>query len=399
MASVSHMKSTFLQHCRQTSVKAIPRLLRTRSRLMRLIWAVGIICFLAMAVYQASILIQAYFKYNSLTSLQESPARISNTGQTSLEVPDATFCNLNPFANDFWEVPGIPPMDDYVEMVRKWRDCQECKENYNATFTTFLTALDSTMGYFTHIGGFNTRRIGHSVDSFISSCRLWRQIGLQSVLVPCDGNALIEFHQDPMLYNCYTLRIPASDSNNDMFTGFVIIFHLDDYGNNDNLNTLRPLYHIGYMNGILFTLQERDHPPVIMTNRMFIQSGLFSDQKIRIQRHKRLVAPYGSCLENAASKNEYSENGTYSRTACFFKCIDTKIRKECDCIDLSTVLNMHGDIHNMSCIYTNNGLEIALQKFECALKAKSAYADYCMKRCPLPCEEQMFQSQVSGQSV
>ena len=132
-----------------------------------------------------------------------------------------TFCNLNSLANEFHDVPDIPSMESYVNEIRKWSHCRRCSQQFNKNMEQLMGDLFSTMGYFTYVGAHNTQRIGHSQESFIAYCQFWETSGLSSRLAPCERIAHFDHYQDPILYNCYTLKIPQTISTSTSITGFM----------------------------------------------------------------------------------------------------------------------------------------------------------------------------------
>ena len=384
MALTVQTRSIFHEQCRQTSVKGIPRLLRSRSRIMQSVWTISIFCFLSTAIYHSWLLIQAYLKCGTLTSLQERTLQFSPSNMASLKLPDMTFCNLNPLANEFHDVPDIPSMESYVNEIRKWSPCRRCSKQFNKTMEQLMGDLFSTMGYFTYVGAHNTQRIGHSQESFIAYCQFWETSGLLSRLAPCERIAHFDHYQDPMLYNCYTLKIPETISTSTSITGFILVFHLDNYGTNDGPRILHPRTHLGYMDGVIFAMHERGDPPVLEQKGIYIQAGLFSDMKVKTQHRKRLPAPYGQCKETTYENNERVK---YSQDLCFFRCMQRNIIKECGCVDSNICVDVYSNISVEPCLTTAYGYDYVRQKYKCADHVKALYANHCIQLCPLPCEQ------------
>ena len=386
---------TLFEFGRITSVKGIPRLLRTKSPFMQVVWGVSIVCFLVMATWQAILLTLRYLQYSTVISIQEKVLDLSGTSKTSVRLSDITFCNVNPFATNFTAATDILPIADFLSGVEELTRCDNCTREEELSMEQLQQELTTTRGYMIQIGANNTQRISHQVESFIAACHIWVMYGMQPSTVPCNKVVTIQQYQDSMLYNCYTIPSPANFPPDTHYIGLILVLHLDNYDTDENPYLLSVHPKIRYMNGAVFNFHQSGTPPAFIKDQKLLQPGLFYDFKIRIHRHKRLVKPYGSCVENAGKGNLYTPtNVTYTQLGCWSFCKQKLMYNMCGCIDYNMPVDTKTTNHQRACLAMEYGKQQVLKDWACLRNARQTSAFKCFEDCPLPCEEIKFDTKV-----
>ena len=377
------------EYAKITSVKGIPRLLRTKAPFMRVVWAVSIVCFLVMAACQAVMLTMSYLEYSTVVSIGERPLDISGQSTGTAQLPDITFCNINPFASNFTGGTDIPSIKEFISRVKDITRCDGCSEDQEILMLQLREELTSTRGYHMQIGLQNARRISHRMDSTIASCHVWTFSDLHPSTLPCEKFVEIEEYHDSMFYNCFTIKSPPRRPNF-MYMGLILIFHMDNY---DDYSYVLPIYtRLNYMNGIAFAFHSRDTPPILVSEQWLVQAGVFSDFKIRVQRHKRLSQPYGNCKENTGKEQD---GGRYSQLVCMSSCGQAMVRSMCGCLDYSFYTDVLSPTDNRPCLNMGGGRERLMKDWKCIKNARRVSAYSCIEKCPAPCEELKFETKVS----
>ena len=85
----SHPVKTFLE---TTSVKGVPRMMKSRSVTLCLLWFTSVVLGAAIAAYFLAKLLILYFNYTVTVSIEEQMV-------TNIGFPSLTLCNLNALAN------------------------------------------------------------------------------------------------------------------------------------------------------------------------------------------------------------------------------------------------------------------------------------------------------------
>ena len=383
------------EYLRLTSVKGIPRLLRTKSRFMQFVWGVSILCFLVVAAYQATMLTKTFLKFSTVTSMRELPLDLTGESQHTVHLPHATFCNSNPFASNFTQDNGIPSMEEYIIQVKQLTTCDECTVDQKVTMSQLRDELMTSRGYYIQIGKDKAKTIGHQVESLLASCHVWVMSGMHPGNLPCDGFIEVELHQDSMFYNCFTIKPAVKQTKERVFVGIILVFHLDDYAVNKYRYVLPVYPHIGYMNGMMFAFHDIGTPPVLLKNQVLLQPGLFSDLKLRVKRRKRLPKPYGGCVEKAGEGNKFIKDGPYSQLMCFSLCRQAVVLDECGCIDYNNYVDMLSQTGARPCLKLEHGRDHLWKEWQCLQHAHNISGISCSDKCPLPCDEVAFVEKVS----
>ena len=389
------MRKTVLEFLRITSIKGIPRFLRTKRLLMQCVWGISIICFLVVAAYQSTMLTMAYLEYSTVTSIRELPLDMTGQDEHSIQLRDITFCNANPFASNFTRDTEIPSFEEYITEVQDMTFCDRCSWDQNMAMSQLRDELMTTRGYRIQIGHDKARTIGHQSTTLFSSCTVWVMTGMHPGYLPCERVMRIHLHQDSVFYNCFTLRPKVELFKEGVIMGLIVVFHLDDYTINKHQYIL-PLHpQIDYINGMMFTFHDRGTIPVVATDGMILQPGLFSDFQLRFKRRKRLPTPYGRCVPRAGEENEFIKEGPYSQMVCFSLCWQAMVRDLCGCIDYSNFVDVLALSEEPACLKLDRGREHLWQEWECLKHARNSSAISCTNKCPLPCEEVEVDEKVS----
>ena len=387
-----------LEHGRITSLKGIPRLLRTKSPFMRFVWGVSFVCFLTLAAGQGILLTISYFQFSTVISIRETPLELTGSSPNIIQLPDITFCNINPFATNFTDDTRILSIEDFLSMVRDTTRCDKCAKEEEASMMRLRDELLSTRGYYIQIGGINAQRISHSKESLIASCHVWFMSGMHPTTLPCEAVMSVKGYQDSMFYNCYTIRSSELKHKETVHISLIVTFHLDMYGINKYPIPLAAHPQMRYLSGLSFNFHESGSVPVFVKDKLLIQSGLFTDIKVRAQRHRRLSEPYGQCVEHTAKDSEYSLNSTYSQLVCYSLCKQRVVLDTCDCFDYNNFVSIHKTTNQRVCFKMDLGREQVMKDWTCVQNARAVGAVSCVEKCPLPCNELQFETKVPKDS-
>ena len=374
-----------------TSIKGIPRLLRTKSVFMRFIWSVSVIGFLCMALFQAMLLTREYFQYKTYTSTGEVMIDYFGENNGSSAMPDITLCNANPFASNRSLGKDVPTIEEYFRLAKKSLVCDStCTEEENEALKNIRDEIMTTRGYFNYIGRHNAQQLGHNRESFIADCNLNKEgVGMFIQRVPCLANTQIIEIQYTLLYNCYTIRLPQNEFPDKMYGGFLVVLHLDDYDAAHNEQPqLTPHEEPGQMSGVWFFAHQRNQPLMTYTSRMMLQPGQFHDIPLKTEIRTHLPPPHGHC--------QNVEEEEYSMMQCYAACIQRRIYQQCGCLDLQNYTSQWEptDMMGPSCLSISLGKDDLLKNWNCASNERMIGLSECGASCPKPCQERRYNLRV-----
>ena len=101
----SSVKRTLRSYAETTTVKGVPKVLKSQKLPLKILWFSAVVIGGSMAAYQLANLLIKYFQYPTTTKLKEVQDRPG--------YPDITLCNLNPLVDN---ISTVTP-DDYNKVL------------------------------------------------------------------------------------------------------------------------------------------------------------------------------------------------------------------------------------------------------------------------------------------
>ena len=375
------------QFCQKTSVKGIPRILRTKSYFMRTIWVTSVTCFLAMAIYQAFLLSAGYLEYASVTSVREFSVDVTGISADSVRLPDITFCNMNPFSISTYNLTDVISLENYHNKVMSMTTCENCSVNALRQMEELQSELLTSSGYYIHIGSRNARRVSHKEEAFIASCYVSILSGMHPRRVPCNGITEIEQYYDYSYYTCFTLKVPPSTPS-DLYHGAILVLQLSNSPHIvEQQQFLTPHLIPGQASGAVMLLHQQEQLPMMTRDNIHLPSGFFTSIRLRYLRRKRLPYPYGHCRENADMKRNYQQ------AMCFSICMQTLVLRNCGCVDFTNYNDFFGLVAKSSvppCLTLKAGRARLHQNWDCVQDMRLNATMECKNTCPIPCDEMTY---------
>ena len=386
------MNQRMLQFLKSTSIKGVPRIFQTKSYFLRTLWTISTISFISMAVYQTCLLTREYLEYPTIVSIKERNLDLVGATHQAIRLPDITLCNMNPFAVDTRNITSLPSLESYYLRVREITECTSCTQEEQNSLWELRQALQTTSGYYTHIGRNNVQRISHREDMFLASCTLEVAKGMNARKVRCERIATIERYIDSMYYNCYTLQIPPATPT-DIVWGVVVVLHLNNH--HDILEQQKYLashYMPGQMAGAVMAFHEHDQEPVLVLTGISLPPGQYMSTKLRFILNKRMEHPYGIC-------RHYDSTISYHQMSCYSTCLQKEVYRECGCYEYTgwNPLIEDSDLDGPPCLSLKRGKQWLYEKWRCLKEVhiRSSTEQNCKFLCPIPCEQFLYDYDVS----
>lgn len=200
-------KSTVIKFMETSSIKGLPRIVRAPNPVLRIVWLLGFLFGMAMAIYYLYALLAVYFSHTSVTSISE--------GHSNVSFPDVTVCNLNPISNlEGGEIR-------YAEHVTNIGILQR-KHDGNKEITEMLAYLMTPQGFLQNI---EDNKLHSEVSSnFSVTCDWWftERADKADKKRNCSATITHRF-LSATSGHCLTFHAPSH------VNGLTAIFFLDDF--------------------------------------------------------------------------------------------------------------------------------------------------------------------------
>ncbi len=380
----------FTEFCLHTSLKGIPRILKSSSIGLRIMWFVAVVGFLMISGYEAYKLLSEYVHYPKMTTVTEKI--INLTAEDDLvKLPDILICNLNIMSSDRDE--KVPSLKEFYERLIDITTCNQCTEDDQDRLLRLRTKLMTPIGYYQYIGKENIQKIGHTKESFIISCQVLVLDGLAYGRVPCQDMVNITMVVSENYYNCFNLHLQQQK----LVLGISLIIYLDNF-DLEVYDYFDIMTDLGQSLGAFFLLYEEGTIPMFMRG-MSMAPGTHTDIKFEIERRDRLPYPYGICND----QQRYAESGsspyvfkeTYA--SCNSYCLQKKIKETCGCLDSMSLGLMHYHSSRALPFCTSIALsqDEILTKSKCVEAIRNPTLMECMNNCSLECSKVLYHTKVS----
>ena len=374
-----------------TSVKGIPRAIKSKSKFVRALWTICVIAFLITAGYQTYILTKQFFSFAVATTLLEYPVDRFDQTDKSVDTPALTFCNKNPFASNPPNASDVPSVQQFYDRVINITECPYCSPEVQEFFLVGRSLMLKPAHYYGFIGMDNATLISHSLESMLVSCQIMLLEGTDTRLVDCKDTVNIQLFSDVDHYNCYTMRLPPPSFPGFLHVGVTLVFHLDNFFT-DHLTYFDQTRIDLRMSGIDLYIHDPTLPPSLGIGVTTLPPGLATNLDFRFQRYSRLSEPYGQCMEETVK-----DNRTYSRSLCYGVCAQQYIADKCGCLDYNTYSNMlltDDYLQLPRCNELVSNLTLIFYRWGCVTDARNEAVLACGEGCLTPCDEVTYETKV-----
>lgn len=366
--------------CTSTSVKGIPRIVKSPTKGLSLMWTIAVMVCLALMLYQISTLLCEYFAYPKITVTSEKMLNTTDTGY----FPDIVVCNVNPISS-LNVASSIPTIEEFRDRLQNVTTCSNCTEEEQQLLAELEESLLKN-GYFQYIGKDSVIDIGHDKEDLLASCHLMVIDGLTVSKISCKGKVNITLEVTPSYYNCYRMHLLGNDSK----LGISIVLYLD----NVNLEKVTSSDIIESSSGVVVTLTE---PGMFMTmerDGLRFSPSTVNEVKLLIEHRIRLREPYGVCT--TSYPYHFAVPYRYNTLPCSSVCLELEVAKECSCRDFLSYSIIADMMTNLPyCGDIKASPKELLQRMTCAQNVRKSRFNECFLQCPQQCEEMIYSSKTT----
>ena len=377
-----------------TSVKGLPRLVKSRSRPVRLLWTVSINGFLAIEILQATVLTIDYLNYGTTTTSVEYRTDLRCFTKNRVYLPDVSLCNTNPFGGQASMVQDVPTLKEFYDQVMNVTSCHNCSFSHMHSLEHLRKSLLTPAAYSVFIGPDHVRKISHTLEVMLIDCRFILLEGRLMTQAPCFPGTEVIYRYDLSYYNCYTLRLPTPSFAEHVAIGISLVLHLDNYFKEHWMYFDTDIHN--RMGGLQLSLHPRNTLPWGELDGVLLPPGFLTNMKVRYQRRRSLKHPHGNCSDDCLV--HLFQNRTYTRDYCLAFCVQLHVSKSCGCVDYNiyTELNSFFYQNLTSCFSLHRTREDLLQMHQCTDQQRRVAMEICSSLCFIACDEVSYDVQVGG---
>ena len=361
-----HPVKTFLE---TTSVKGVPRMMKSRHVIFRVLWALAVLLGAGIAIYFLVELFRLYYSYKVTMSVKELQ-------EQNLEFPSLTLCNLNPLGNTERNATEIEMcFYEFAEFTGYGHFSEELRY-------VMGQALDMSTLFVNF-----AQDDGTLARNFVVSCR-WDADVLESES-SCVEDAEMNVFQTTY-GNCFTFNPPENSS---YVYGFSAILYLDDtLGVNlpsVELNLARP-----FAAGAVLTTHQR-HTLPNMEHGLVLSAGISSEVHLSLSRRIQLPPPYSNCSPQPTLPLNETSDYIYTQDTCIALCYQNEIVRRCSCRDgslLSIKSQFPSGVPYCRAFSQTSSVTEGYYLFaNRSLCIRSVFMDFsCDKQCPTSCHEERY---------
>jgi hypothetical protein len=424
----------FLKFCMTTSVRGVGRIFKSKSRMLMFLWAVVVLSFLVLSVYQVGQIIKGYFRFDTST---EQKIKIPR----KIPFPDITLCNLQPFRRqpeiELGDISNAEllvleyfdnvtrRMKEYgtgVSSAMDWdrsdapfdHDAEDPTDKQAAnvdpnTFTddfdsgdgdpqaepgsakskkkseiidehTLQGILSTTAAIYQNVNHTMRATLGHQV-SMIDHCIFTVQSGRRLNTDKCD----IRMFKHPQYFNCYTI------SRDHKKPGTILDLSLQMFLD-DEIHLFYPdMYRIdkeSQLHGVKVIVHEPGSYPNVGKKGFNVPPGMAANFYLMTTRWQSQPPPYGKCSHDNTDKHIETWDGQifrYEKETCQDQCIQEHINSKCHCVDAGLIHPRNNTRDLPFCIDITTDLGSLLRRVACMFDFRLRPPMSCLEKCTFPC--------------
>lgn len=304
--------------CHQTSMKGVPRIVKSDYRPLRFAWVFFVLALLSVCIWQVTTLGVSYFAYPMTTTVRE---KMLYQGEEPY-FPAVTICNHNTVSTKEQRKHRIPSQEEYQALVLRETECPHCSDVEREQLSNLTNTLLSSTGYFQYLGVQNATLVGHQKDGFVIHCHMSVQIGVSLKKQSCDEIVTVSRVVYTKRFNCYKFSLPSTLTYN--VHGITLMMYLENTHQTTYAGVYNP-YASGKGAGAKLVLNDLSDPfPFPDLEGVDIAAGVSSQIGVSLEHKLRMGQPYGDCEEL-----QNNETTTMLAGLCFLK----RVYEKCDCID------------------------------------------------------------------
>ena len=380
------LKDTIQHFAETTSIKGIPRALKSSNTVIKVLWILALITGCTYGGWQAFRLISLYLDYGYQT-------RYSECTNCSPPFPDITICNLNPSRERSTHFPGFTMFEfstwyQYIERILLPKDLFSADELRHQV----LGELSSFSGFYQNMYRY-MKDFSTLCNQTVVDCKWHGWNWAEHPEKNCTLTGVSSFFS-PEFHYCITFHAgqhmgpPQKDVR-----GLTAILYLDDFSDAIHKVFLSDLTH-PQSHGLRVVVHEPGILPDIKLG-FNVPAGHDISVQLTLVEKGRLHAPHFGCTNQTYLEDHVREGGlnyVYSYIGCMNMCHQRAIIERCGCVSghipfLQSMLENYTFCSDFVGLkfkedFDTNDLVIAWKKATCAIQFNtSTMSCNCLLEC------------------
>ncbi|PAA67020.1 hypothetical protein BOX15_Mlig028584g2 [Macrostomum lignano] len=332
------LRREFIRFCQNTTIRGLPRIVKSDSRRIRTLWLVSVLALFVSCLLCLTFLVNQFLEYDVM-----HPPRVLK--DASSPFPSLTICNMRPLST---------PGKDLLSQLG-WKNPRQFSRSVEGLTRHLYYSNESTKHiYYSFSGSFglaafleslprnDSLNLGHRLQDFVLDCRAVIRNGSARNQFFCSpdygpGRADVSagtFHafRHASFLNCFTLDIAESLRNDTTLVEMSV--YLDNEWGPDNFECVDCyLQDINtQLSGAILTIHDGDTFPDVNHDAVHLKSGSLTEVKIKNVLNVQKRPPYGRCsADTLKSLDLFARRYKYIEGACRQATIQRDIRDTCGC--------------------------------------------------------------------
>ena len=378
-----------------TSVRGVPRALKSSDQVLRVIWIMALVVSVSMTIWQLQKVFAKYLKYEKVSTIKD----VSNEAV----FPWVTVCSQSPLGDDIntklnWTqfVNDIQARTEFVN--NSTHALQALFAMKVSEVLDLLKMFSSPFGYIANLPMPTGSHASHRLPPFVVDCDYFDWQLNRYAELEC-SNTIHEVW-DPNYYRCYSFRPPANSSK--LIRALTGFFYVGDF-----FDDQQPFFSTNIGMSQASGIKVSVHAPGTGAKiEVSEKIGPGTETLIHVSQTKntRLPDPYGTCTEqlNLDGPDVREGANVYTSDICFGLCLQQQYVDRCRCVYAFLPFNEsqlergnYMSCGNQSLLSDKDSHSVNVSMLldfvsrqNCVLSLSSSSPDNC--DCPDPCQEYSY---------
>ena len=326
----------------QTSIKGVPRLFNVKSVILKVVWSVAIVTFLATGFYQSVVMIIEYLSYPKLTIVTEALFSY----EEDYVFPSIQVCNVNQ-EGLLRDTPSNETMEYYRNLVRNTTNCSDCIPEDKLLLEHIADQLQTYNGYIAYVGVGKAIKLQKNYSDFMIECLVHRVETSAGIRCADLGDVKVVIQYNHL--SCLKISFPPDEK----IEKVSMTFYLDNSGNDSDYvsgNKWRK-----QASGVAYSIFNSKVKDVSVLAQPTAPSGVLTSVNLHKEVYRRLSEPYGVC---SMSKLGFSDR--------LLECAKRGLVEYCNCIMLADYDTEENEKENLTyCLSVKLSPSEILENFRC----------------------------------
>ena len=363
-------RSEFRKFLETSSIKGLPRLIRSRGKCLYLMWIACVLFGTAMGSYQSYVIIQSYLRFETSTSVKYAES-------ANITFPDVTVCKTNPRTTV--EEGNM----SYAEYQMKVKQMQS-ESGLTRDDRGILRGLEGTFGYYQNVL-VHRQTIRKHLEFFMLYCRVL----INGRSVTCLSSEADPVFLTPSFPACLTFHPSQYVTSDHGVTTLSVVFYMDDFEPRLYSNFGRFPF-AQYASGIKVLIHQRGQFPNLQRD-VPADTGMETSIQLHEIYKTHVPWPYSDCIKLEGD----DPFGGHSQTQCINKCTQDSLIETCGCLDPDVPASQSERESHKYCGHLQNNVTLVVKRQGCIeARSLSAIEARCQEECPPGCEDYHYDYRV-----